>query len=225
MAHRGRREVALWKPPGLSCELPGAARARSWIAAIEAAFGHEVRLCHRLDRIARGLVLVALDREAAAWHAERFRARQVLKGYLVRVRGIGLESLVGEHRAYLRRVGRTARVVRSGGDPASLAVLAVADAVDRPGESHLLIRLESGRFHQIRAMLAHLGHPLAGDVDYGGSAKEGPPYLESAVLGFDPADGGSRITLDGERSSPREAIAPAVAAALRRLVDSDRASR
>ncbi|MGH7161937.1 MAG: hypothetical protein ACREID_00525, partial [Planctomycetota bacterium] len=61
-------------------------------------------------------------------------------------------------------------------------VLDVAPAPGRPGEAHALIDLGTGRFHQIRAMLAALGAPLVGDALYGGAP--GPFYLEHAALFF-----------------------------------------
>lgn len=195
------REYVLRKPAGLSCELPGAASERSWLAAMQQALGDELRLCHRLDRIAQGLVLVARDREAAAIHGEAIRQRRVRKIYLVRVHGDPAPSL-GPHRAYLKRIGKVAKVVRSGGDPASMDLLAASPAPDRPGEHHLLLRLHTGRFHQIRAMMASIGHPLVGDVDYGGDSASGPPWLESAILAFAAAASGAWQVV-GEANDPR----------------------
>jgi 23S rRNA-/tRNA-specific pseudouridylate synthase len=89
-------------------------------------------------------------------------------------------GLVGSHKAYLKVEGALARVVRAGGKPSFLDVTLAAPVPDSPGESHLLVRLHTGRFHQIRAMLAHRGAPLSGDVRYGGPA--GRMYLEHAIL-------------------------------------------
>ena len=218
---RGEREAVLWKPPGRSCELPGAAAQRSLIAQLRRDWhAPEARLSHRLDRIAQGVLLVALDRERAAAHAAQFRERGVLKAYLVRVAG-DPASLVGPMRAYLRREGRSARVVRSGGDPAAMEVLATAPAPGRRGEHHLLIRLDTGRFHQIRAMLADRGHPLVGDQLYGGGEVAGGPYLESAVLGFRDAADAWRI-VGGVVEPRREVVDRRIGEGLLALVEAAR---
>lgn len=211
IAFESDREFVLRKPAGVSCELPGEARSSSWIAAMERSLGGDLRLCHRLDRIAQGLVIVARDREAAAFHAEALRERRVRKGYLVRVLG-DPSARLGPQRAYLKRAGRIAKVVRSGGDPASMELLAASPAPSRPGEHHLLVRLHTGRFHQIRAMMAALGHPLAGDTDYGGGG--GSVWLESAILGFASAATG-RWQVVGDADEPdREPVHRSMRAAL-----------
>jgi 23S rRNA-/tRNA-specific pseudouridylate synthase len=103
-------------------------------------------------------------------------------------------------------------VVRSGGDPSSLAVVAAAPAPGRTGEWHALIKLETGRFHQIRAMLSNRGFPLVGDRDYGGAP--GAMYLDHASLWFPSIDGGrmQRAWLAEDRG--REALDPAISVAL-----------
>lgn len=213
-------ELVAFKPPGVSCELPGAADELAWRATLERARGERLRLCHRLDRIARGLVLIARTAEAAAFHAERMRARRIAKVYLVRVDGVAERSLLGTHRAYLRRRGRRTEPVRSGGDPAMLEVLEAAAAPDHAGQSHIVVRLGTGRFHQIRAMLASLGHPLAGDVLYGGSevVDETAPWLESAVLRFLPFGRSDEVAT---RSRPRCATAPEIEAVLAHIESTD----
>lgn len=213
---RSDREMVLAKPPGRSCELPGDARGDSWIAEVEQALGvAPLRLSHRLDRPASGLLLVALDREASASHAAQFRGQRVAKAYLARVRGKDPTALVGRHRAYLRPSGRITTIVRSGGDPSSLEVVAAAPSPSRRGEHHVLIRLETGRRHQIRAMLAHLGAPLVGDADYGGDA--GPFWLESVLLGFDSVGRQRRVVLATPAGLLGEPADPSLIDALGRL--------
>lgn len=203
---QGDREIAVFKPAGLSSERPlhgasagddsgphaphaprtasakatdatgGVANFSARDCALERARLQfqwpEARLPHRLDRPTSGILMIAADALRAADHAQEIRERKWTKYYIARVeaRATAGEAarLVGRHKAYIRREGRLARCVRSGGDPASLEVLAVAPAENTAKHAHLVIRLETGRFHQIRVMMANLGFPLVGDVEYGG---------------------------------------------------------
>lgn len=218
---RGERDAVVLKPAGLSCEAPASGRGpgpETLLVQVRALLGWpDAQLPHRLDRPTRGFVVVARDRDAVAAHNEAIRAGRWTKRYLARVApGAGGDprSLVGEHRAYLRREGAVARVVRSGGDPSSLTVEAVAPAPARPGEWHALVRLGTGRFHQIRAMLAHLGFPLVGDREYGGVP--GPMYLDHAWLSHPAIDGeGERRAFVAEDPG-REPLDAAIASALAR---------
>lgn len=178
--------VVALKPAGLPCELPRDADADSLVRRLEAAGHGALRLVHRLDGVACGLVLLAKTRAAAAHYSAEIEARRWLKVYVARVALASprAAALVGPHKAYLKTRGPRAAVVRAGGKPSFLDVLAAAPAPDDDRCSHLVIRLHTGRFHQIRVMLAHAGAPLAGDRLYGGP--DGPGYLEHAVLGAYP---------------------------------------
>ena len=213
VVHRGEREAVVVKPAGLSSEAPGhgGRGPETLLVQARALLGWpDAQLPHRLDRPTRGFVVVARDRDAVAALNEGMRAGRWRKRYLARVApaaGGDAAGLAGEHRMYLRREGRTARVVRAGGDPASLTVDAVAPAPGRAGESHVLVTLGTGRFHQVRAMLAALGFPLVGDADYGG--RPGPMYLEHAALAFPAADG-TTVRMARRDDPAREPVAEAL---------------
>ena len=217
VVHRTDRDAVIVKPAGLSCEAPsrGGNAPETLLVQARALLGWpDAQLPHRLDRPTRGFVVIARDAAAVAAHNEAIREGRWTKRYIARISASGAgrgtrdaAMLVGPHRAYLRREGKVARVVRSGGDPSSLSVDAVAPAPGRQGEWHALVTLGTGRYHQIRAMLASLGFPLAGDRDYGGAP--GTMYLEHASLRF-PSLAGGEVTLAERHDPGREPVADAI---------------
>jgi 23S rRNA-/tRNA-specific pseudouridylate synthase len=166
-------------------------------------------LVHRLDRVTRGVLLVARTKAAAAFHGASFAERRVTKLYLARVPMVA--GLVGAHRAYLKEHTHWTEIVRSGGRPSFLDVLAVAPAPGRRGEAHALVQLHTGRRHQVRVMLAMLGAPLVGDTRYDG--KKGDFYLEHALLRFPGLGGGERVAHLAE-DPEREELDPEIAGVL-----------
>ncbi|MCA9728920.1 MAG: RNA pseudouridine synthase [Candidatus Eisenbacteria bacterium] len=215
-------ELVVVKPAGLATELTTDPRGVSLIERVRRGGHPGARLPHRLDRLTRGFVVVALSDQSIAFHNAEIRAGRWAKWYLARVLASDDPGmLIGSHRVHLRVHRGHASVVRAGGKPARLDVLAEAAAPERPGQAHLLIRLHTGRFHQIRATLAHLGFPLAGDDRYGGqtSGHANPPYLEHAALRFRPYSALDSVTLVRPEDPDREPIEPHLVAALVRATE------
>jgi tRNA pseudouridine65 synthase len=124
--------------------------------------GAHVYPVHRLDRGTSGALCFARTREAAATLTARFESRQVDKRYLALVRGEPGASGTIDH-----PIPRSAE--NSASAPRVPAVthyrLVARSTVDRC--SLVLAIPETGRGHQVRRHLRHLGHPLVGDVNYG----------------------------------------------------------
>lgn len=220
-------EAVVFKPAGLSSERGAGDPGDSLATRVPRLLAWaDCWLPHRLDRPTRGLMLVAGSRDAAARCSEEIRAGSWIKWYIARIPRAPLaaassafraaEDLVGPHKAYLKRVGRLAASVRSGGDPSRLEVLAVAPSIDHPATAHALIRLDTGRYHQIRVMLAALGYPLVGDADYGGASSRSAMDLESVALRIDRAGKSSLHRLRSHAA--RVGVAPELEAALDSVV-------
>lgn len=203
------------KPAGLASELARDPAADSLLRRLQAEGHRDLRLVHRLDAPACGLMLVARTQAAAAHYSREIEGRRWHKWYVARLaRPVDVaRGLVGPHKAYLRTDGRIATVVRAGGKPSFLDVVMAAPAPEDAATSHVLIRLHTGRYHQIRAMLAHAGAPLAGDATYGGQGVW-PLYLEHVVLGSHVDTTGAWTVWQAPPHEDRDVWAPELAAAV-----------
>jgi 23S rRNA pseudouridine1911/1915/1917 synthase len=153
-------------------------------------------LVHRLDTDTSGLLLAARTQAAHASLRAQFSARTVEKGYLALVAGEIHAS--GEVDLALAHDPHDARKVRAASDPAWAALHGARPALTRfsprerrSGFTLLEVEIATGVLHQIRAHLAFIGHPLAGDALYGGPELPGLPrhFLHAARLGFAHPDG------------------------------------
>jgi tRNA pseudouridine65 synthase len=122
------------------------------------AVGQHVHPLHRLDRGTSGALVFARSRESAASLAKAFEDGRVDKRYLALVRGMPSDEGVIDH-----------AIPKSEGGPRVAAVtrfrVVARSTVDRC--SLVLAMPETGRLHQIRRHLCHIGHPIVGDVNHG----------------------------------------------------------
>jgi 23S rRNA pseudouridine1911/1915/1917 synthase len=127
-------------------------------------------IVHRLDKGTSGL-LVAAKSDAAHWGlAGQFKRREVKKTYLAlvygnpRTDGGRIEAAVGRHPTDRKKMSTASRR----GRPA----VTLWRVRERFGIAALLeIDIETGRTHQIRVHLTQLGHPVVGDLIYGGAGR------------------------------------------------------
>jgi len=137
------------------------------------AIGGEARpgIVHRLDKDTSGLLVAAKTERAMASLAKQFANHTIERAYNAVVWGsprdsTGLiESQIGRSPFDRKRMS----VLRAGGKRAATRykVIEKFGPTDRPFASLIECRLETGRTHQIRVHLTHLGHPLIGDPQYG----------------------------------------------------------
>ena len=132
--------------------------------------GQRPRLVHRLDKDTSGCLLVAKTRFAAAALAKTFRSRSARKTYWALVAGVPRPHQ-GRISTFLAKAERDdesfMRIAQHGEEGASHAVTFYA-VVDTAGSKLAWLSLKpvTGRTHQLRAHMAHIGHPIVGDPKY-----------------------------------------------------------
>jgi 23S rRNA pseudouridine1911/1915/1917 synthase len=142
-------------------------------------------IVHRLDRDTSGLLVVARSGEAHAALSAAIAAREVRRHYTALVEGTP-GSRTGTIDAALGRDHRAPERVIVGGRRPRPAVTHFEVVERLPQDSLLEVRLETGRTHQIRAHMLAIGHPVAGDPQYGGPGRHGlaRQFLHSRRIAF-----------------------------------------
>ncbi|GAB1152696.1 MAG: 23S rRNA pseudouridine(1911/1915/1917) synthase RluD [Shewanella algae] len=134
-------------------------------------------IVHRLDKDTTGLMVVAKTVEAQTHLVAALQARDITREYEAIVLGTmtaggTVDEPIGRH-----PTKRTHMAVHHSGKP---AVTHYRVAEKFRAHTRLRLRLESGRTHQIRVHMAHIGHVLVGDPVYGGRPK--PPKAASEAF-------------------------------------------
>ncbi len=143
---------------------------------------------HRLDLVVSGLLVFAKNKKSAATLSTLVQGDGIGKEYLVVVVG---EASGGELRDYLTKDARLRRaVVTDAKNKGAKEAILTAEPLSAVTTDHgvktlLLVRLKTGRFHQIRAQLASRATPVTGDGKYGSrDSMSHTPALAAVRLAF-----------------------------------------
>ncbi len=163
--------VVINKPLGVLSHSKGdfnpEATVATWLKAkVKNISGDRAGIVHRLDRATSGVMICAKTPDALSWLQKQFSTRKVKKTYIAVVQGAPdeKEALIDMPIERNPKKPQTFRV-GSNGKP---AVTAYKVLKQNEKYSLLEVKPETGRTHQLRVHLEHIGHPIVGDTLYGG---------------------------------------------------------
>ncbi len=156
-------------------------------------------IVHRIDKDTSGLLMVAKNDTAHNGLAEQIKEHSFFRQYETIVTG-HLKDQCGTINAPIGRNpnNRLKMAVTTSGSKPAVTHYEVLDSFS--GVDHVRVTLETGRTHQIRVHMAYLGHPVVGDVVYGGKSDTGfeGQCLHAKTLGFVHPITGESMRFDSE---------------------------
>lgn len=144
------------------------------------AFLHPI---HRLDKEVAGLVLFARTSKALSRLNEQMRENKIIRKYIAEIEGHPKENQK-ELKNYLIHSSHIAKVVKKEHKKPKLAHLFYKVLKEKKDSSIVEIELFTGRYHQIRVQMAHLGHPILGDKKYDSKKNLNKINLQCCYLEF-----------------------------------------
>jgi 23S rRNA pseudouridine1911/1915/1917 synthase len=163
--------VVINKPVGILSHSKGAynpeATVASWLTSrIKGIEGDRAGIVHRLDRATSGVMIAAKTPEALGWLQKQFSQRKVKKSYIAVVSGVFKEeqAIIDMPIERNPKKPQTFRVGSNGKSAVTPYKVLKSNGV----LSLVLLTPETGRTHQLRVHLAHIGHPIVGDALYAG---------------------------------------------------------
>ena len=163
--------VVINKPVGILTHSKGAFNPEATVATflrsrINGMNGERAGIVHRLDRATSGVIICAKHPTALAWLQKQFSQRRTKKTYMAIVQG----QMTTEHAAIdmpIERNPKRPQTFRVGANGKS-AYTEYKVLVQNDTLSLIELRPQTGRTHQLRVHMSHLGHPILGDSLYGG---------------------------------------------------------
>lgn len=167
--------VVINKPTGVLSHSKGffnpEATVSSWLRSrLVGMSGNRAGIVHRLDRATSGVMICAKNNQSLLWLQKQFSARKVKKQYVAIVIG----QMKHEQAVIDMPIERNPKKpqtfrVANNGKPALTKYEVLSESKEY---SMLLLKPTTGRTHQLRVHLKHLGHPIVGDAFYGGKISD-----------------------------------------------------
>jgi 23S rRNA pseudouridine1911/1915/1917 synthase len=137
-------------------------------------------LLHRLDRDTSGVLLLGKNRAFIEKAVKEFKARRVEKHYVAWVEGVLYEKVVIDDPIFTVKKGKAFSMIDPVRGKKAHTVVKPEELQGKKSKVH--IEISTGRTHQIRVHLAHIGHPIVGDEQYGSRTQSKRILLHSAKM-------------------------------------------